>query len=194
MFAYWFIAHSIRICNITWIYANSIFCPQKASIGNPFYCYSNQYIDQFRDGFKKANADFSFRCSVKTTFLNVADVTKIVLKINCGDSNLRVLAEQPPFLENICSLPFSLNILLVFETDKRGRFSDKVVVVLTKLTLFVQSCRCPCKVNVVRKKSTLFVQSVNIVRTKLSLSLQSCRCSYKVDVVCTKFCTKKEES
>ena len=25
--------------------------------------------------FKKANVDFSFRCSVKTTFLNVADIS-----------------------------------------------------------------------------------------------------------------------
>ena len=27
MSAYWFIVHSIHISNITWIYANSIFCP-----------------------------------------------------------------------------------------------------------------------------------------------------------------------
>ena len=43
-------------------------------------------------------------------------MTKIVLKLNCGDSNPPVLAENLPFLENIFGLPFSLNILLVFET------------------------------------------------------------------------------
>ena len=43
-------------------------------------------------------------------------MTKIVLKINCRASNLPVLAEKLPFLKNIPSLPFSLNILLVFET------------------------------------------------------------------------------
>ena len=32
MFAYWFIAHSIHVCNITSIYSNSIFCPWKAFI------------------------------------------------------------------------------------------------------------------------------------------------------------------
>ena len=32
MLACWFIAHSIRVCNTTWIYVNSIFCPQKAFI------------------------------------------------------------------------------------------------------------------------------------------------------------------
>ena len=44
-------------------------------------------------------------------------MTKIVLKINCGDSKPPILAENLPFLENI-SGPFSLkfNILLVFET------------------------------------------------------------------------------
>ena len=35
MFTYWFIAHSIHVCNITWIYTNSIFCPQKAFIQIP---------------------------------------------------------------------------------------------------------------------------------------------------------------
>ena len=39
-------------------------------------------------------------------------MTKIVLKLNCGDSNPPVLAENLPFLENIFGLPFSLNILL----------------------------------------------------------------------------------
>ena len=34
MFVCSFIAHSIHVCNITGIYANSIFCPQKAFIGN----------------------------------------------------------------------------------------------------------------------------------------------------------------
>ena len=43
-------------------------------------------------------------------------MTKIVLKLNCGDSNPPILAENLPFLENIFGLPFSLNILLVFET------------------------------------------------------------------------------
>ena len=62
----------------------------------------------------------------------------------------------------------------------------KVDVVRTKHahSVFVQSCRCPCKVDVVRTKCehysykvvvvlaklTLFVQSVNIIRTKSSLS------------------------
>lgn len=35
-------------------------------------------------------------------------MTKIVLKINCGDSNPPVLAENLLFLENISGLPFSL--------------------------------------------------------------------------------------
>ena len=43
-------------------------------------------------------------------------MTKIVLKINFGDFTPPVLAENLPFLENISGLPFSLNILLVFET------------------------------------------------------------------------------
>ena len=44
-------------------------------------------------------------------------LTKIVLKLNCGDSNPPVLAENLPFLENIFGLPFLLNILLlVIET------------------------------------------------------------------------------
>ena len=42
-------------------------------------------------------------------------MTKIVLKINCGDFNPPVLAENLPFVESIFGLPFSLNILLVFE-------------------------------------------------------------------------------
>ena len=39
-------------------------------------------------------------------------MSKIVLKINCGDSNPPGLAENLPFLEIISSHPFSLNILL----------------------------------------------------------------------------------
>ena len=35
-------------------------------------------------------------------------MTKVVLEINCGDSNPPVLAENLPFLENISDLPFSL--------------------------------------------------------------------------------------
>ena len=50
--------------------------------------------------------------------------------------------------------------------------SDKVDVVMTKLSLSLQSRRCPCKVDVVLAKSTFFVQS--------------CRCPCKVDVVLTK--------
>ena len=48
-------------------------------------------------------------------------MTKIVLKINCGDSNSPVLTENFPCLENIFSLPFSLNIVLVFETLPSGQ-------------------------------------------------------------------------
>ena len=43
-------------------------------------------------------------------------MTKIVLKLSCGDSNPPILAENVSFLKNIFGLPFSLNILLVFET------------------------------------------------------------------------------
>ena len=43
-------------------------------------------------------------------------MTKIVLKINCGDSNPPVLAKNLPFFGDIFGLPFSLNIFLVFET------------------------------------------------------------------------------
>ena len=39
-------------------------------------------------------------------------------------------------------------------------------------TLFVQSCRCPYKVDVVRTKLT-FSYKVDVVRTKLSLFVQS---------------------
>ena len=42
-------------------------------------------------------------------------MTKIVLKLNCGDSNPPFLAESLPFLEIIFCLPFSLNILLAKE-------------------------------------------------------------------------------
>ena len=79
-------------------------------------------------GFKKANA-LIFRCRWRFVSLLRKDkvseccwynlwnvLTKIVLKINCGDSNPPVLAENLPFLENISDVPFSLNILLVFET------------------------------------------------------------------------------
>ena len=62
-----------------------------------------------------------------------------------------------------------------------GRCPCKVVVVLAKSSLSLQSCLCPCKVDVLLAKLTLFVQ-------RCSRSL------HKVDVVCTKFCTKKEES
>ena len=47
------------------------------------------------------------------------------------------------------------------------RTSDKVDVVRTKGEHY------SCKVVVVLAKLTLFVESVNIIRTKLSLSLQS---------------------
>ena len=33
--------HSIRVCNITWIYANLIFCPQKAFIYSGQKCVCN---------------------------------------------------------------------------------------------------------------------------------------------------------
>ena len=50
-------------------------------------------------------------------------MTKIVLKINCLDSNTPVLADNLLFLENISGVPFSLNILdlLVFETRPSQR-------------------------------------------------------------------------
>ena len=101
------------------------------------------------------------------------------------------------------------------ERIKCEHYSYKVVIVLAKLTLFVQSvniictksslslqswrcsykvwrlfaqsCRCPCKVVVVRTKLTLFEQScccpckVDVVHTKLSLFFaQSWRCLHKV--------------
>ena len=57
--------------------------------------------------------------------------------------------------------------------ERKRHCYDKVVVVLAKSTLSLQSSRCPCK--------------VDVLRTKLSLSLQSRRSSYKVVVVlCTK--------
>ena len=111
--------------------------------------------------------------------INTVSVTGIVSHIGIAD-NFRTLLES---IDNQFSFP--------------------------QWTLFWQSYRCPCKVDVVRTKCehysckvvvvfakltsvvrtklTLFIQSVNIVRTKLSLSLQSWRCSYKVVVVlCTK--------
>ena len=90
-----------------------------------------------------------------------------------------------------------------------GAVRTSVDVVLTKLslslqswrcsykvwTLFVQSCRCPCKVDVVLTKCEHCSYKVVVVLAKLTLFEQSCRRSlHEVDVVCTKFCTKKEES
>ena len=75
-------------------------------------------------GFKQANA-LILRCQWVFVPLLRKDnfseylwnvMTKIVLKLNCGDPNPPFLAENLPFLENIFDLPFSLNILLVFET------------------------------------------------------------------------------
>ena len=42
-------------------------------------------------------------------------MTKVVLEINCGDSNPLILAENLTFVEIISGHPFSLNILLIFE-------------------------------------------------------------------------------
>ena len=42
-------------------------------------------------------------------------MTKIVAKINCGDSNTPILGKNLPFLKNISGLPSSLNIFLDFE-------------------------------------------------------------------------------
>ena len=79
---------------------------------------------------------------------------------------------------------------LSFSSDSALRSALRVAnVVCTKCEHYSY------KVVVVLAKLTLFVQSMNIIRTKSSLSLQSWRCLYKVVVVlCTKFCTKKEES
>ena len=62
----------------------------------------------------ESQVDPSFQLA--STCDSVRPGLKIVLKINCRDSNLPVLAENLLFLENIPGLPFSLNILLVFET------------------------------------------------------------------------------
>ena len=53
-------------------------------------------------------------------------MTKVVLQTNCGDSNPPVLTENLPFLEKISGLPFSLDVLLVFETlpsQRKTKFS-----------------------------------------------------------------------
>ena len=60
---------------------------------------------------------------------------------------------------------------------------------------FWQSWRCYDKVVVVLAKSSLSLQSWRCSHKAWTLFVQSCRCPCKVDVVlCTKFCTKKEES
>ena len=88
------------------------------------YCYTNQYIDKLGHIFKKANALilryrwFFVPLLRKDNFsecfntYGMSLMTKIVLKLNCGDSKPLVLAENLPFLENIFGPPFSLNILL----------------------------------------------------------------------------------
>ena len=60
-------------------------------------------------------------------------MTKIVLKINCGDSNPPVLAENLPFFGNISGLPFLHNILLVFETVPSQR---KIMISFCLTSLF----------------------------------------------------------
>ena len=68
--------------------------------------------------FKKANAVILrcwwlfVCCSIKATFLNVADnynlwnvMTKIALKVNCGDSNLPILAENLQTIFGECFRP-----------------------------------------------------------------------------------------
>ena len=66
-------------------------------------------------------------------------MTKILLKINCGDSNPLGLAENRPFLENISSHPFSLNILLfVFKSvsmRKPGRTRQEVIQLKSPILL-----------------------------------------------------------
>ena len=59
-------------------------------------------------------------------------------------------------------------------------YSCKVVVVLAKLKLFVQS------VNTIRAKLSLSLQSWRCLYKVWTLFVQSCRCSYKVDLVRTK--------
>lgn len=60
-------------------------------------------------------------------------MTKIVLEINCGDSKPPVLTENLLCLENISGLPFSLNILLVFETLPSQRKITSCFLCLTSL-------------------------------------------------------------
>ena len=84
-------------------------------------------------GFKKANS-LILRCQWLFVLLlrkdNLSEccwynfwyvMTKIVLKINWGDYNPLVLAENLLFLENISDLLFLINILLVFETPPSQR-------------------------------------------------------------------------
>ena len=74
----------------------------------------------------------------------------------------------------------------------------KVNVVRTNSMLFVQSSRCSYKVDVIRVKSVkckhYSYKVVVVLCPKLTLFAKCGRCLHKVDVVCTKFRTKKDES
>ena len=118
----------------------------------------------------------------------VYSVTGIVRHIGKADNFRRLLK----LIDNFLAL-FGQVWTLFWQS---WRCSFKVVVVRTKLTLFVQSCRGPCKVRRCSYKVwTLFVQSCHRSLYKVDVVLQSVVVVlHKVDVVCTKCCTKKEES
>ena len=103
--------------------------------------------------------------------INTVSVTGIVSHIGTADNFQRLLK--------------SINNLL-FPHSGFSAVRTSVDVVLTKLTLFWQSCCCPCKVDVVRTKLTLFVQSWRCSYQVWTLFVQSRRCPCKVDVVRTK--------
>ena len=90
-------------------------------------------------------------------------MTKIFLKISCRDSNPPGLAENCPFLENISSHPFSLNILpfLTFLSQRARMFSlfnqSFSTILLAVFTCFsvVSQPFCPFALLIFQRKTVV---------------------------------------
>ena len=84
-------------------------------------------------------------------------MTKIVLKLNCGDSNPLVLAENLPFLENIFGHLFSLNILLGWVVRKPVNVNSGLNVyysiIFSWLKMFFTS-NVPCSLTLIQLNTT----------------------------------------
>ena len=83
MSACWFIAHSIHVCNITWTYANSIFCPRKAFIVIRVFGQKKNDLHIHLQGFRGFFGNFfclSF-CSFSYVLAPVIDLLLVMLPI-----------------------------------------------------------------------------------------------------------------